>query len=939
MAWYNPFKKPAPTPPQNLPDYFKPAPGSPADKIINPEQQTKVPTTPTPSRGGGGGSSGGGGYAGPVPLGADEQTFRETGVTTVKPTPQASTSAAQVQSEQNLKQKYLGATTTPIDTLLATGNKRVGGVLFKGGYDTGSSLSKPYTYGGFQFTTSEPTKTNQWKVESTNLADATREAQYASQTIQSKGFLGAETFGTRKFNIEQQKISKEFFKAETEFLKAPESYTGKELEVTTTLEGYSYKFSDSFVSGITKKKGFFSQGKEDYKYFGGLSSSNKVKILGASSLQALGSFGEGIQDLRFKLVQGFGFRQVDQSTGKAKPLVGLSELRRGLSPKLKNIAFASEYPTSTFEKSVQIGAGVALLGVGGKQAYSMYSAERVAGLGKIESIKATAFNVGSELVPFAPKTGIYKPFKVSSTKPIQLGDSRALTKIGSNGNIRVSGDTSFYKGEQWNYASVRPGYKIDIKTLDTSSVSRFSYANVPGRVTFGEDGKGQIRIRGRGTQSTYSQEIVQIGRYDLGTRGVYTETLKRFTSLGKFDVNKIGGVTGTIGFKPVTKIGDIKIAEKIRTQDLTEFGSKLKLTKFDIGKRGFTKGVLYVSPKADVITGTSITKVQPFSKTTLKFGYTSFGKVIPSQFGSKFIGGRPSLSVARFTGTDIKTAVGNIGKLSLGEGVAFGGTRSFKGFLNIKTLAFEPKNVVRDKGFGITSGNGRSISVTKTISKFAPPITPTFQQQTQSISIQTPVSKIVPPIYTTTFTPQRTQTKVKNVQISSPSFTTATTSALASATKSASVLIPATDLRTKTRQGFSPAIAFKSTQSFKTPTITIQRSITKPVGSFYPSITTPTGFLSWTPTPPIITIPFVLPFGGEGFGFGGDIKASRRYKYTPSFKAIVFNIRGKQPKKTRFTGLEIRPIQAGSIFRSRPMPIRFGIPRKKSKRKMLGFFG
>ncbi len=36
-----------------------------------------------------------------------------------------------------------------------------------------------------------------------------------------------------------------------------------------------------------------------------------------------------------------------------------------------------------------------------------------------------------------------------------------------------------------------------------------------------------------------------------------------------------------------------------------------------------------------------------------------------------------------------------------------------------------------------------------------------------------------------------------------------------------------------------------------------------------------------------------------------------KYDYTPSLGAVLFSIKGKKPKKTRFTGFEVRPIPKG----------------------------
>jgi len=49
---------------------------------------------------------------------------------------------------------------------------------------------------------------------------------------------------------------------------------------------------------------------------------------------------------------------------------------------------------------------------------------------------------------------------------------------------------------------------------------------------------------------------------------------------------------------------------------------------------------------------------------------------------------------------------------------------------------------------------------------------------------------------------------------------------------------------------------------------------------------------------------------------GGVVKKSKvgskqRYAYTPSYTALVKGIKGKKPKKKKYTGLELRPITKG----------------------------
>jgi len=62
-------------------------------------------------------------------------------------------------------------------------------------------------------------------------------------------------------------------------------------------------------------------------------------------------------------------------------------------------------------------------------------------------------------------------------------------------------------------------------------------------------------------------------------------------------------------------------------------------------------------------------------------------------------------------------------------------------------------------------------------------------------------------------------------------------------------------------------------------------------------------------------IPFAWPSGNSSGGRRGkgNNKALRIGGYSPSYTAVLFNIRGKQPK--RVTGLEVRPITSGKTFK------------------------
>jgi hypothetical protein len=78
--------------------------------------------------------------------------------------------------------------------------------------------------------------------------------------------------------------------------------------------------------------------------------------------------------------------------------------------------------------------------------------------------------------------------------------------------------------------------------------------------------------------------------------------------------------------------------------------------------------------------------------------------------------------------------------------------------------------------------------------------------------------------------------------------------------------------------------------------------------------------------PPSFTVPPIIPWLPK-FDFNESVskrsfKGKPRYKYVPSFEALVFNIRGKQPRGME-TGARTRPIPKGYSFSYKSSPINF----------------
>ena len=101
-------------------------------------------------------------------------------------------------------------------------------------------------------------------------------------------------------------------------------------------------------------------------------------------------------------------------------------------------------------------------------------------------------------------------------------------------------------------------------------------------------------------------------------------------------------------------------------------------------------------------------------------------------------------------------------------------------------------------------------------------------------------------------------------------------------------------------------------QSTTTATSPIQfpRSSGTPI---FPVIPIIGGGTPGTPPPPGQPIqPGIFAFPSFGGGIGGTssgkVPAKQTFRYTPSYTALVYGIKGKQPKQKRFTGFEVRPI-------------------------------
>jgi hypothetical protein len=235
------------------------------------------------------------------------------------------------------------------------------------------------------------------------------------------------------------------------------------------------------------------------------------------------------------------------------------------------------------------------------------------------------------------------------------------------------------------------------------------------------------------------------------------------------------------------------------------------------------------------------------------------------------------------------------------------------------------------KGFTsseVTKGVADTGQATKLATKLkqsfsAPPITKTVTQP-MTPSLQPPT--VTPSIYAGTMTYERTEAVTRQVgSLTQPRTVTLTGQTFAPITHTALALDSFTDTRRRGGLRVTPLVTpVQRPDTIQIPQI-IQRPLQRPLQRITPAplVTTyprlPPSIITprfTRPTTPITPPPFKLPklFGVDRRMGLRDIASTRRYKYTPSFKALVLGIRGRRPKRERFTGLELRPIIKGRFF-------------------------
>lgn len=370
---------------------------------------------------------------------------------------------------------------------------------------------------------------------------------------------------------------------------------------------------------------------------------------------------------------------------------------------------------------------------------------------------------------------------------------------------------------------------------------------------------------------------------------VYTETLFK-TSKGQV------GYSQTVS-KLFGKGKDVKVSAGITkgfvgTKNIKLPSGKIKLTDIKVFRAG--QGTKTVSGKGDILTGSiskfkgtagsmSIkqlfgkgTQIDDFAGVSARIGTSKVGAAKGVAFtekgfnifkGTDFVIKAPTTSA--FTSAGSSAAKSNVLKNIIKQNQALAQAQTSAGVSTTlsKTSTFLPSLAVSAPTIAGQSFKAVTPTVTKTI---------TFPK-VATTTIATTKTKQVPLAATFTGSTTRTKTRGTTTTFTSPIITTAT--------------IPR--LTTTPIQTTTPVL--------KTPTITkITPRTTTPVVPYVPIVPTP-----------IIPKPFAFALPSAFLGKGtpaGFLSGGFGSRYTPSFKALAFDIKGAKPKVKRYTGLELRPI-------------------------------
>jgi len=713
-----------------------------------------------------------------------------------------------------------------------------------------------------------------WVLESNNLKDYSLESSFIGGTTQIN--RNVNTRGLYEYNTQQIIAGKDMYhKYKTtisDFESSPEKFKGKPgVTTTTTTKGTVYQLTPEYFNKNIDTKGIYKNALVKTKTeFNRLPPLTKTKLNIAGYGQGGTSAVIGVAEFSNTLVLNMGVQTYTPEQIKEGGLRGRTFKFGGDLGKMRSYP-STQSTTGFLENPInyvrQKGTSPEFLG----QATVMVPLAYKAVTSTVQNIKELGFKGGvtetaSGLSPIRMKSNIYsEPItsktKFTNVKSIKGTVDGVTTKVysGSSGTIKLSG---VEKSTMINGKNVGAGY----------SITKTPFIEVRGG--------GAIVTEGvRTTVNPYSFSSTGTG---TAYRGVGNNFMAQITS------NFVKGGTSNI-----------------------------------YSNKGFT---IYQTPKTAKIYSSAQTtyKIQGGGASqNVKKGVTAFSS-------------GTAKPIYKTTYTGDKT-------LNLNEGTL---TRDF---IHAPTgrVRLSPKMSGVEYDLNKLMGQGGGLN-RYTSSRSGGTATATITQlETPGVKASIPITKPITSTYTTAPIPPQTttQTKVRQssqyaglgtyekttggttqLQIAKPG--TTPINIFRPKTQTINLLVSKTKIRTgtKQRQTVIPSVvaipttrpAQKQKAITTTKIISVQK-VRVPQTQKY-ATTTPfnyeSGANTYNPYTPPSPLPIGLPvgYGGGMFSKIGNVKAGRtRTKYTPSFKALFFKIKGKAPSGVK-TGLNFRPITPGFSF-------------------------
>ena len=714
-----------------------------------------------------------------------------------------------------------------------------------------------------------------WVIKSKDKDKALREAEFASNVpyISQKGI---KTRGIYEYNqqniIAGKKIFGTYENISQSFKEDPTKFKGKEgYTETKTKEGMEYSLSPKyFESQINLKNVYSSSLKEAKTDFSNLPQSTRRKLNVGGYGTGVSKAGLGVVEFGGTILTNLGQQTFKKGEGmKARKFfLGGGAGKILTSPAIQTTVKFTESPKQYIKEKSRspdvLGQATVIVPLVTQGARALVSNIKRYGT------KGGIVETTSIFSPLRIKSGVY-------AKPITTKTKFTNVEIIKGTNVKTGITTRAFRGSSGG---------IKLSGVEKSAIIKGKKIGGGSTITdtpYTEIGGGKIVSGVRTTYSPYTFETTGSGSV-FGAKGskFYTQALTpkikggistTYTSRGLTAYSYPGGSKFSTSFNKVYSYAGGGATAKTGIRGVSKFIAGRRTPIYKTSTFGDTRiklrSTTYTSSRY------SLTNVKATFKKSFVYEPSGRYKLDPKISGKEY---------------DLNKIFSGKG----GEGYKFSGTGGLKTVTKLDT-------------------SGISAIV-------LPTTKPTFKGS----------SKIIPPTTKAGTTSQvlapqfKGVTKIESREIGSTISAVTPKVVSRGGTSTRSRQTPVTILSSNVFTGVKPKgkvdTAIKNLQTQKiVPVQKVSlRSISTSIFTGYGGTPVPT---TYTPTTPKIPVPFTFPLLSGMFSGSlgsGKVKSRRtERKYTPSFKALFFNIKGKAPKGTA-TGLRLRPITPGfSFFRKK----------------------